>query len=101
MLLGAGSFAAISQSGGLNVAVNALPSQPISMSDELPVIGMYIAGATISADISLCNQLSGAWAWFLQIIVQPLLMLCRNIDSFNTCGDMAKAMVELGMGLDL
>ncbi len=104
VLLGAGSFAAISQSGGLNVAVNALPSQPISMSDGITsVIGMYIAGATISADISryATSPKSGAWAWFLQvIIVQPLLMLCAGTLTLLTpAGDIAKAMVELGMGL--
>lgn len=104
IVLLAGTYAAVTEAGGLAQALVAMPSAPMSMSMAITsVIGMYVAGATITPDISRYARTpkEGALAWFLQVVIlQPLLMLCAGLLTLLTpTGDIAQAMTFLGMGL--
>jgi cytosine permease len=104
ILLLAGTYAAVTEAGGFNQAVSAAPEASITMSAAITsVIGMYVAGATITPDISRYakSPKAGAAAWFLQVVVlQPVLMLCAGLLTLLTpMGDIAQAMAFLGMGL--
>lgn len=104
ILLAGGTFAAVTEYGGFSTALNALPSGSMSMGAAITaVVGMYISGATIAPDISRYanNPKSGAWAWFLQVVLlQPVLMSAAGLLTLLTPeADVAQAMAYLGMGV--
>jgi cytosine permease len=104
IVLGAGTFAAVTEAGGFAAAAAAVPANPMPMGTAITaVIGMYIAGATITSDISrfAVTPQAGAWAWFLQVsLIQPILMLAAGLMTLLTpLSDVVQAMAYLGMGL--
>ena len=104
IMLAAGTYAAVSEAGGFAAAAATAPAAPITMPQALTaIIGMYIAGATITPDISrfAVTPAAGAWAWFWQVLLlQPLLMLAAGMLTLLTPqSDVVKAMAHLGMGL--
>ncbi|MBC7082360.1 MAG: cytosine permease [Bacillota bacterium] len=102
--LGGGSYAAISEAGGFAAALRAHPSGSMTLPAAITaVVGMYVAGATITSDISRYSErpTDGAWAWFWQVVLlQPILMLAGGTLTLLTpASDVAKAMAHLGIGL--
>ncbi len=104
IVLGGGSFAAISEAGGFSRVLTATPADPITFSAAVTaIIGTYIAGATITPDIARYSSKPshGGWAWFAQVIImQPILFLAAGMLTLLTPeGDVAHAMAHLGIGL--
>ncbi|MDI7247546.1 MAG: cytosine permease [Bacillota bacterium] len=102
--LGGGSYAAITEAGGFGAALKAQPAGTMTLSAAVTaVVGMYVAGATITPDISRYSEKpkDGAWAWFWQVVLlQPVLMLAGGTLTLLTpASDVAKAMAHLGIGL--
>ncbi len=102
--LGGGSYAAITEAGGFAAALVAQPANPMPFAGAVTaVVGMYIAGATITSDISRYSEKpnDGGWAWFWQVVLlQPVLMLAGGTLTLLTpASDVAQAMAHLGIGL--
>jgi len=104
IVLAGGSNAAISEAGGFGAAMSAQPAGSMGLGAAITaVVGMYVAGATITSDIARYAErpTSGSWAWFWQVILlQPPLMLAGGLLTLLTPkGDVAQAMAHLGIGL--
>lgn len=104
IVLGGGTFAAVSEAGGFSQVISASPANPIGFSAAVTIIiGTYIAGATITPDISRYSSkpTDGGVAWFAQVmIMQPILFTAAGMLTLLTPkSDVANAMAHLGIGL--
>jgi len=104
VILGGGSYAAITEAGGFAAVPEVMPTDPITVPVAITaIVGSYIAGATITSDISRFSIKSthGGWAWFWHIMLfQPILYAAAGLLTMLTPGtDVAQAMAYLGIGV--
>lgn len=104
LLAGVGMVASIGEAGGLSALLEATPAKSAPFTTGITaVIGAYIAGATITSDISrYCRRpRDGSIAWIVQVLVLMPFMLAGGGAMVLATGkaNVAFAMAGLGMGL--
>lgn len=104
LIAGVGAMIGIAESGGFAGLLSIQPKEPASLSVGITqVVGMYIAGGIITADISRYAKraISGALGWVVQIIIFQVYMLTGAAMLMLATGasDVAGALLLGGAGI--
>lgn len=104
LIAGVGAMIGVAEGGGFAGLLSLQPKEPASLSIGITqVVGMYIAGGIITADISRYARkvISGSLAWIVQIIIFQVYMLMGAAILMLATGasDVAGALLAGGAGV--
>ncbi|MBN2325133.1 MAG: cytosine permease [Spirochaetes bacterium] len=104
LIAGVGAMIGVAQGGGFAGLMSLAPAEPTPIGVGITqVVGMYIAGGIITADISRYARkaFSGALAWIIQIIIFQVYMLSGAAILMIATGasDVAGALLAGGAGI--
>ena len=104
LIAGVGAMIGISQGGGFAGLMSIQPQNPAPLNVGITqVVGMYIAGGIITADISRYAKraIGGAMGWVIQIIIFQVYMLTGSAMLMLATGasDVAGALLAGGAGI--
>ena len=104
LITGVGAMIGIAEGGGFAGLLSLQPKEPASISVGITqVVGMYIAGGIITADISRYAKkaISGTLGWVIQIIIFQVYMLMGAAMLMLATGasDVAGALLAGGAGI--